>query len=333
VSLMEVKDLHVWFDLPGGNELHAVQGVSFDLDPGARMGLVGESGCGKTTTVLAMMGLLPPSATVAGDVLFDGSSMLSGGEETAQPHRWKDMAMVFQGAMNALNPVKTVDMQIIEPMEYHGVAEGAQAKTRAGELLEMVGISASAGARYPHEFSGGMRQRAAIAMSLACQPKVLLADEPTTALDVMVQAQILELLVGLAKDLGLALVLVTHDLPVIAQVCQRAAVMYAGEIVEAGPIDDLFHEPKHPYTRLLFAATPDLYGEEAVVSIPGAPPRLDREIVGCPFRPRCDRAFERCVSERPALIPLGPGRAAACHLNDDDRAFAGDVSGSGEPVS
>jgi len=333
VSLLEVNDLHVWFDLPGGNELHAVQGVSFDLDPGNRMGLVGESGCGKTTTVLAMMGLLPPSATVAGDVLFDGSSMLSGGEATAQPHRWKDVAMVFQGAMNALNPVKTVETQIVEPMAYHQVAEGAAAKKRAGELLEMVGISASAGARYPHEFSGGMRQRAAIAMSLACQPKVLLADEPTTALDVMVQAQILELLVGLAQDLGLALVLVTHDLPVIAQVCQRAAVMYAGEIVEAGPIDDLFHEPRHPYTRLLFAATPDLYGEEAVVSIPGAPPRLDREIVGCPFRPRCDKAFDRCVSEHPPLISVGVGRAAACHLNDDDRAFAGDASGSVEPIS
>ncbi|MFL5736182.1 MAG: ABC transporter ATP-binding protein [Actinomycetota bacterium] len=333
MSLLDVRDLHVWFDLPGGRELHAVQGVSFDLDPGNRMGLVGESGCGKTTTVLALMGLLPPSATVAGDVVFDGASMLSGGEETAQPHRWKDVAMVFQGAMNALNPVKTVETQIVEPMAFHGVAEGAAAKARAGELLEMVGISASAGARYPHEFSGGMRQRAAIAMSLACNPKVLLADEPTTALDVMVQAQILELLIGLAKDLGLALVLVTHDLPVIAQVCQRAAVMYAGEIVEAGPIDDLFHDPRHPYTRLLFAATPDLYGEEAVVSIPGAPPRLDREIVGCPFRPRCDRAFDRCVTEHPALIPVGAGRAAACHLNDDDRAFAGEASGSADPTS
>jgi peptide/nickel transport system ATP-binding protein len=322
VSLLEVRDLHVWFDLPGGNELHAVQGVSFDLDPGNRMGLVGESGCGKTTTVLALMGLLPPSATVAGDVFYDGVSLLSGGEESVQPHRWKDIAMVFQGAMNALNPVRTIEAQIVEPMEFHEIAEGNDAKRRAAELLEMVGIPATAGARYPHEFSGGMRQRAALAMALACEPKVLLADEPTTALDVMVQAQILELLVGLARDLGLALVLVTHDLPVIAQVCQRAAVMYAGEIVEAGPIDDLFHEPRHPYTRLLFAATPDLYGEEAVVSIPGAPPRLDREIIGCPFRPRCDRAFDRCVTERPALISVGEGRAAACHLNDDDRAFA-----------
>jgi oligopeptide/dipeptide ABC transporter ATP-binding protein len=161
-----------------------------------------------------------------------------------------------------------------------------------------------------------MRQRAAIAMALACKPKVLLADEPTTALDVMVQAQILELLVALADDFGLALVLVTHDLPIVAQVCERAAVMYAGEIVESGPTDSLFHAPRHPYTRLLFAATPDLYGEEEVVSIPGAPPRLDRAIVGCPFRPRCDSAFGRCVDDRPALKPVTAAQAAACHLND-----------------
>jgi oligopeptide/dipeptide ABC transporter ATP-binding protein len=162
-----------------------------------------------------------------------------------------------------------------------------------------------------------MRQRAMIAMALACDPAIVIGDEPTTALDVMVQAQILELLIGLARGLGLALVLVTHDLPVVAQVCERAAVMYAGEIVEAGPMEGLFHAPRHPYTRLLFAATPDLYGGEDVVSIPGAPPRLDREIVGCPFRPRCDRAFDRCRTERPALMPLARNHEAACHLNDE----------------
>jgi peptide/nickel transport system ATP-binding protein len=317
MSLLEVRDLHVWFDLPDGGQLHAVQGVTFGVDAGERIGLVGESGCGKTTTVLAILGLLPPSATVAGDVRFDGESILTDVEETVQPRRWKDIAMVFQGAMNALNPVKTIEAQIIEPMEFHGTAKGATARTMAGELLEMVGIPAAAGSRYPHEFSGGMRQRAALAMALACGPKVLLADEPTTALDVMVQAQILELLTGLAQNLGLALVLVTHDLPVVAQVCERAAVMYAGEIVETGRMEDLFHAPRHPYTRLLFVATPDLYGEEDVASIPGAPPRLDREIVGCPFRERCDRAFERCRDERPALLPLGADRAAACHLNDN----------------
>jgi oligopeptide/dipeptide ABC transporter ATP-binding protein len=211
-------------------------------------------------------------------------------------------------------------------MQFHGVAEGANAKRAAGELLEMVGIPASAGARYPHEFSGGMRQRAALAMALSCRPKVLLADEPTTALDVMVQAQILELLSTLAREMDLALVLVTHDLPVVAQVCRRAAVMYAGEIVEAGPIDDLFHAPRHPYTRMLFAATPDLHGRDEILSIPGAPPRLDRAIVGCPFEPRCDRAFDRCVAERPDLLPIEDGHSAACHLNDR-RVPVGDGAG------
>jgi oligopeptide/dipeptide ABC transporter ATP-binding protein len=316
VSLLEVRDLHVWFDLGDSAELHAVQGVDLTLGGGDRMGLVGESGCGKTTTILALMGLLPPSASVAGQVLFEGVDILSEGESSTQPHRWKDIAMVFQGAMNALNPVKTVETQIVEPMEFHGVAGGAEAKRAAGELLEMVGIPASAGMRYPHEFSGGMRQRAALAMALSCRPKVLLADEPTTALDVMVQAQILELLSALAREMNLALVLVTHDLPVVAQICERAAVMYAGEIVEAGPIDDLFHAPRHPYTRLLFAATPDLYGLDEVLSIPGAPPRLDREIEGCPFRPRCDRAFDPCVTEHPDTLLIQEGHTAACHLND-----------------
>jgi peptide/nickel transport system ATP-binding protein len=316
MSVLEVRDLHVWFDLQDGGQLHAVQGVSLDVDAGERVGLVGESGCGKSTTVLAILGLLPPSATVSGEVRLDGESILVPDEETARPHRWKDVAMIFQGAMNALNPVKTVEAQIVEPMELHDTARGAEAKRRAVWLLHMVGIPASAGGRYPHEFSGGMRQRAAIAMALACEPKLLLADEPTTALDVMVQAQILELLSSLTRDLGLALVLVTHDLPVIAQVCERAAVMYAGEIVEEGPTERLFHTPRHPYTRMLFAATPDLYGDQEVLSIPGAPPRLDREIDGCPFRTRCDRAFERCIHERPMLRWVEEGGSAACHLND-----------------
>jgi oligopeptide/dipeptide ABC transporter ATP-binding protein len=325
VTLLEVRDLHVWFDLPDGGKLHAVRGVSFELDAGERVGLVGESGCGKTTTILAMLGLLPPSATVAGSVLLDGTNVLAADEDQTRPHRWTDISMVFQGAMNALNPVKTVESQIVEPMALHGTASGAEARDKAGELLELVGIPAAAGGRYPHEFSGGMRQRAALAMALACDPKVLLADEPTTALDVMVQAQILELMLRLTRELGLALVLVTHDLPVVAQVCERAAVMYAGEIVEAGRLDDLFHEPKHPYTRMLFAATPDLYGEDDVLSIPGAPPRLDRDLVGCPFRARCDRAFDRCTVEPPLLVPVGDARVAACHLNDEPVSAGADA--------
>jgi oligopeptide/dipeptide ABC transporter ATP-binding protein len=314
--LLQVEDLHVWFDLKSGAELHAVKGISFELGVGERFGLVGESGCGKTTTILAMMGLLPPNASVAGSVKLDGQNVLERGEQSVSPFRWNDIAMIFQGAMNAFNPVRTVGRQIVEPMELHGVAEGKDAWARAGELLETVGISAARASRYPHEFSGGMRQRAAIAMALACKPKLLLADEPTTALDVMVQAQILELLVGLANYFGLTLILVTHDLPVVAQVCGRAAVMYAGEVMEAGPTDVLYHDPRHPYTRLLFAATPDLYGEGDVISIAGAPPRLDREIEGCPFAPRCDRTFSPCPTVKPRLLSVGENHIAACHLND-----------------
>jgi oligopeptide/dipeptide ABC transporter ATP-binding protein len=314
-SLLEIDDLHVWFDLQGGGELHAVQGVSLSLRPGERLGLVGESGCGKTTTALAIMGLLPPSASVAGRVVIDGEDILAGGEAAMRPHRWVDVAIVFQGAMNALNPVRTIGEQIVESLELHQCAKGAAARARTAELLEAVGIPSGRARRYPHELSGGMRQRAAIAMALSCNPRVLIADEPTTALDVMVQAQILELLDALCRDFGLALVLVTHDLPVVAQLCDRGAVMYAGEIVERGPLDVLYHAPGHPYTRLLFAASPDLgMGDEPVLSIPGAPPRLDRPIEGCPFRPRCDSAFGACV-QRPRLEKVGSDHAAACHLN------------------
>jgi oligopeptide/dipeptide ABC transporter ATP-binding protein len=212
--------------------------------------------------------------------------------------------------------VRTVGSQIVEVLELHDVASGAPARARTGELLESVGIPRERGERFPHELSGGMRQRAAIAMALACQPKVLIADEPTTALDVMVQAQILELLDSLCRDFGLALILVTHDLPVVAQLCNDAAVMYAGEIVERGSVDALYHDPRHPYTRLLFAATPDLYGERGdVVSIPGVPPRLDRPLAGCPFQPRCDSAFEPCPTLHPALLTVADGQEAACHLN------------------
>ena len=221
-ALLEVEGLNVWFELPGGGELHAVRGIGFELEAGERFGLVGESGCGKTTAMLTLMGLLPPNASVAGEVRLGGENILARGEDSVSPHRWKDVAMVFQGAMNALNPVKTVGSQIEEPMRLHGIAEGNTARRQVAELLERVGIPRDRASRYPHEFSGGMRQRAAIAMALACEPKILLADEPTTALDVMVQAQILELLISLTTDFDLALILVTHDLPVVAHVCERA---------------------------------------------------------------------------------------------------------------
>ena len=320
--VLEVEDLHVWFDLPNGGQLHAVQGVGFELQTGERLGLVGESGCGKTTAILAIMGLLPPTATVSGRVVFQGENILERGEESVSPHRWKDISMVFQGAMNAFNPVRRIGDQIVEPMELHQTMDGKRARRNASELLEFVGIPASRARDFPHEFSGGMRQRAAIAMALACNPAVLLADEPTTALDVMVQAQILELLTRLTDGLGLALVLVTHDLAVVSQTCHRAAVMYAGKIVETAPIETLYHDPRHPYTRLLFAATPDLIGSESVASIPGTPPRLDRELVGCSFAPRCDRAFEPCLNIEPRFKGVGSEHRAACHLNDQTTKVA-----------
>jgi peptide/nickel transport system ATP-binding protein len=317
MSLLEVSDLQVVFNLPGGRRVHAVRGVNLEVAAGTRFGLVGESGCGKTTTILAAMGLLPPTVEVAGDVRLDGVSLLPGGEGAMRRHRWKDIAMVFQGSMNALNPVQRVGWQIVEPMEFHGIARGSEARRRAGELLETVGIPAEAANRYPHEFSGGMRQRAAIAMALACEPRVLLADEPTTALDVMVQAQILELLVDLTDRLRLALLLVTHDLPVVAQVCHEAAVMYAGEVVERAPLVTLYHSPRHPYTRMLFAATPNLRGTQRIASIPGSPPRLDESIDGCAFASRCDVSFERCRIEHPRLLSIEEAHLAACHWNEN----------------
>ena len=321
-ALLEVENLNVWFDLPNGGTLHAVQGVSFSVAAGTRLGMVGESGCGKTTTVLALMGLLPPTASVSGRIKLEGVDLLERGEQTISPHRWKDIAMVFQGAMNAFDPVKRIGEQISEPMELHGVATGKEAAARVRELLATVGIAPDRARSYPHELSGGMRQRAAIAMALACTPRILLADEPTTALDVMVQAQILELLTYLSDELGLALVFVTHDLPIVAQTCTHAAVMYAGKIVEQGPTDALYHETRHPYTRLLWAATPDLESRDDVVSIPGVPPRLDQHIQGCSFAPRCDRAAARCVSERPELRRVGEGHVSACHFAESLKVVA-----------
>ena len=313
MALLEVHDLNVWYTLPGGGRMHAVQDLDLSLEPGRRLGLVGESGCGKTTALTAIMALVPPNAVVSGRVVFDGEDILVPGEAAARRHRWIGMSLVFQGAMNAFNPVVRVEKQIAEPMVVHGLRDPKAALRRARELLELVGIHPRMGTRYPHEFSGGMRQRAMIAMALACDPKVLIADEPTTALDTMVQAQVLTLLKQLSADLGLGLLLVTHDLPVVSRLCDSAAVMYAGRVVEQGPIADLYHAPAHPYTRMLFDATPDLYGTRPVISIPGTPPRLDRDIVGCPFAPRCDSATDICRAEAPAVESPGPGRTVACH--------------------
>jgi peptide/nickel transport system ATP-binding protein len=327
--MLSVVDLHVGFSLPGGGEADVVRGVSFEVAPGERFGLVGESGCGKTTTMLAAMGLLPSNAWVSGSVVVNGHEMLTRRERAVRRLRWTDVAMVPQASLNALNPVRTVGSQIAEPMLLHGtVGSRRAAMRRAAELLELVGVTAQRTGRYPHEFSGGMRQRAAIAMALACNPKVLLADEPTTALDVIVQAQILDLLTMLTEELGLALVLVTHDLAVVAQVCPRAAVMYAGEVAEMGPVDALYHQPGHPYTAKLFAATPDLRASRPLTSIPGSPPRLDEPPPpGCAFEPRCSERMPRCTDAPPPLYEA-PKTLAACYLNDsrpNDRLRAVDA--------
>ena len=275
MSILELSDLHVWFDAPDGRSAHAVRGVDLSVREGERVGVLGESGCGKTTLILAAMGLLPSFATVGGRVCLDGIDVLADGEKSARTVRWTHAAMVFQGAMSALNPVHRVGKQIADPMVFHKQRSRSEARARTLELLELVGLPASVARRYPHELSGGMRQRAVIAMAVACDPKVLFADEPTTALDVVVQAQIGDLLCELAERLGLALVLVTHDIGMIAENSERAVVMYAGVVVEDGPTYDGTHGAPSP----LHAAASGGY--------PGGQPRPPVGLhPGCPAAPR-----------------------------------------------
>ncbi len=316
MNVLELGGLHVWFDAPDGRFAHAVRGVDLAVDAGERVGVLGESGCGKTTLILAAMGLLPSFASVGGSVHVDGVDVLAEGEKSARTVRWTHAAMVFQGAMSAMNPVHRVGRQISDPMVFHKKASPAEARTRTAELLELVGLPASVAKRYPHELSGGMRQRAVIAMALACEPKVLFADEPTTALDVVVQAQIGDLLAELAERLGLALVMVTHDIGMIAETSARAVVMYAGVVVEDGPTFEVLTAPRHPYTQLLLEATPVVNRDRPLVSIPGTPPRLDESVSGCAFAPRCPHAFEACAV-RPQL--QGDGHVAACHALAEGR--------------
>jgi len=295
----------------------AVRGVSLQLDPGQTLGLAGESGCGKSTMAAAILRLLPPDTRTSGGVLLDGEDVLTMSWGRLRAVRWSQASVVFQGAMHALNPVQKVGDQIAEAVLQHTNSRSAGPRVR--ELLEQVGLPAWRATSYPHELSGGQRQRVMIAMALACGPKLIIADEPTTALDVMVQAQVMSLLGTLVRESGMGMLLISHDLSVLADACDRVAVMYAGRVVEEGPAASVFAEPRHPYARALAAAFPvigDPASRRAPKGLPGDPPDPRDLPSGCPFRPRCDRAFARCEDARPLLKPVGERHTAACHLND-----------------
>lgn len=315
-ALLEVRGLSVDFVAQQG-AVHAVQDVSFSLRPGEIMGLVGESGCGKTTLILSLLRLLPAAGRITGgQVLYHGRNLLALPEAQLAAVRWKEIAIVFQGAMNALNPLLPVGRQIAEAVERHEPsATAAAVAQRVGALLEQVGIPAVRGRQFAHQYSGGMRQRAMIAMALACNPKVIIADEPTTALDVIIQAQILELLNTLRQRLGLAVIFVTHDLGVVAEICDTVLVMYGGVAAEYASVDAMFNQPQHPYTRALLAAFPDFSRRHnALVSIPGQPPRLHALPPGCRFAPRCSSALALCHAQQPHLLQVGTAHYASCHL-------------------
>jgi len=321
VSVLEVRDLSVTFTTPSG-VARAVDEVAFSLDVGETLALVGESGSGKTMTALAVLGLVPPPGRVgpASQVRYQDRNLLAGSEAAWRAVRGAEIAIVFQEPTTSLNPVLTIGTQITETIHAHERVSKAAARARAAELLQRVGIADPTHRldSYPHQLSGGMRQRAMIAMALACRPKVLIADEPTTALDVTVQAQILELLAALKAELGMAMLLITHNLGLAAGVADRVAVMYGGRIVESADTDALFHQPVHPYTAGLLRAAPRLEGPARPQTvIPGAVPPATAWPTGCRFHPRCAFAWEHCATdEPPPLIPT-PGRTARCWLVEE----------------
>ncbi len=317
-KVLEVNNLSINYVSEEKPPARAVENVSFSLKEGEMLGLVGESGCGKTTLMLAVLRLLPAAGQIVnGSVTFNGKILTELSEERLNEVRWKEISIVFQGAMNALNPVRTVGDQIAEAIVKHmpDFPRDQRLQERVIELLNLVGIAADHKDHFPHQYSGGMRQRAMIAMALACDPKVIIADEPTTALDVMIQAQILELLDSLRKKLGLAIIFVTHDLGVVAEICDKVLVMYGGVTAEYADVDTIYNEPRHPYTQELIKAFPDLSKpKKKLSSIPGYPPRLDALPPGCRFAPRCPAAFARCHAEQPFLHKIGESHIASCHL-------------------
>ena len=320
--LLDVKDLHTQFSTSGG-VVRAVDGVSWDVRPGETVALVGESGCGKSVSALSVMRLVaaPAGRIVSGQILFKGRDLLSLSEEEMRRVRGREIGMVFQEPMTSLNPVLTVGRQLTETVEIHLGMTPSQSRARAIELLSLVGVADPERrlAQYPHQFSGGMRQRMMIAMALSCGPPLVLADEPTTALDVTIQAQILELMKDLSRRLGAAMLIITHNLGVVARYADRVNVMYAGRIVERGTARQIYADPRHPYTRGLLRSVPrlDEPRRAKLEPVPGQPPDLTRLPRGCSFAPRCAHAIDRCRDEAPSLESLTPGHLAACWLAGD----------------
>ena len=316
MSVLEIRNLNITYHTEGG-DVPAVRGVNLTLERGDTVGLAGESGCGKSTIAAAVLKLLPKGTTVTGEVLLDGEDVYAMKPGRLRAVRWTSAAIVFQGALHSLNPVRRVGQQIAEAIRLHAArgATNEQADKRVGELMERVGLPAARGQSYPHQLSGGQRQRVLIALALACEPKLLIADEPTTALDVMVQAQVLALLEELQRDHGLSLLFITHDLSVLTHTCEKLAVMYAGRIVEQGPSKAVFANPDHPYTRALAASFPSI-GDPASRMNPkglaGDPPDPSALPSGCPFHVRCDVAIPECATLDVALRDASPGRRAAC---------------------
>ncbi|NJD58608.1 MAG: peptide ABC transporter ATP-binding protein [Anaerolineales bacterium] len=320
-KILEVIDLKTRFHIAEGT-VHAVNGVSFHLNEGETIGVVGESGCGKSVTMMSIMGLIPipPGEIASGQALFQGKDLIKLEESQMEEIRGRDIAMVFQDPMTAFNPVLSIGRQLSEPLRIHLGLEKEKNQQRCVELLEMVGIPEPANRLkdFPHQFSGGMRQRAMIAMALSCNPSILIADEPTTALDVTIQAQIVELVQSIRTAMNMSVIWITHDLGVVAEIAERVIVMYSGFIVEEALVDHLYEDARHPYTHALLAALPrvDLRREKRLHSIPGAPPNLLVEPKGCPFAPRCDHTFDRCLQEMPPLIHVAAdNHQAACWMD------------------
>jgi peptide/nickel transport system ATP-binding protein len=315
--VLSVEGLRTYFGILRG-QVKAVDGVDFKIFKGQSMGLAGESGCGKTTTALSILRLLPSNGkVVSGKILFEGEDLLKiSDEEFRKGYRWKKIAVIFQGAMNALNPIMTVGAQISEAIRMHEGVSKSEALNRAKKLLDLVGVGAERVTRYPHELSGGMKQRSVIAMALACNPDLIIADEPTTALDVITEAQVLGVIKELQKKLQLSMIMISHDLSMIAETCDKVGIMYAGKLVEQGDAIAVYKETLHPYTQKLIGAFPSIVGEKTeLATVPGFPPDLLNPPSGCRFHPRCSYAMDICKKKDPEVSKVkGKEHYVACHL-------------------